>query len=383
MACCSKNGCAVRHRARYGPVRRHVSLYLDMVEKQLTYDALKIIGFDPALAAAIGEMRFLQSLAQDGKIIQGLIVAQKRSRAWTFFARVPGCRPSGSKRTAFTARGVWLAPEATLATVADGVCAFAEGCAVWPKHRRPAPSSFRPPATRCAAPWTRLAMRTRQRTFFFNLPATWQTAAARRLFHAELERLGRFLERLGGQMSTGDAKGRSFPNTTGNGSDAGHSSDSLAARPASPTGSPWRWSAARCSRRNWKCSTKSSRRRACGAERHRAGERNLLPPGPQPGTDRGRASEVQAPVQPLGCREPVRKPSTMNRPAPWRSCATTTATTSWTPSSGPTHGSTPGSARGWRSVARAASCSGSMFGCDLWRAKPRASGKPLACRCWC
>ena len=42
------------------------------------------------------------------------------------------------------------------------------------------------------------------RLFLFNLPATWQTPAARRLYHAEVERLGRFLERLGGQSPTTD-----------------------------------------------------------------------------------------------------------------------------------------------------------------------------------
>ena len=55
-----------------------ISLYLDMIEKQLTFDALKIIGFDVALAKTlVGEMRFIQSLAQTGKITQGLIVAEK------------------------------------------------------------------------------------------------------------------------------------------------------------------------------------------------------------------------------------------------------------------------------------------------------------------
>ena len=49
-----------------------------MIEKQLTYDALKIIGFDTKLAEwLIGEMRFMQTLAEARKIIQGLIVAQK------------------------------------------------------------------------------------------------------------------------------------------------------------------------------------------------------------------------------------------------------------------------------------------------------------------
>jgi hypothetical protein len=49
-----------------------------MIEKQLTFDALKIIGFDTALAQTlVCEMRFIQSLAQSGKIIQGLIIAEK------------------------------------------------------------------------------------------------------------------------------------------------------------------------------------------------------------------------------------------------------------------------------------------------------------------
>jgi SAM-dependent methyltransferase len=72
------SGCSVRLMQDTGRFAKCVPLYLDMIEKQLTYDALKIIGFDQALAGAlIGEMRFLQSLAEEGKTIQGLIVAQK------------------------------------------------------------------------------------------------------------------------------------------------------------------------------------------------------------------------------------------------------------------------------------------------------------------
>jgi len=57
----------------------HVDLYLDMLEKQLTYDALKIIGFDLELMGAMGgEMHFLRDLAHAGKIAQGIFVARKR-----------------------------------------------------------------------------------------------------------------------------------------------------------------------------------------------------------------------------------------------------------------------------------------------------------------
>ena len=72
------NGCTVRVAENTGRFSRYMPLYLDMIEKQLTYDALKIISFDAALAQMLtGEMRFMQTLADAGKIIQGLIVAQK------------------------------------------------------------------------------------------------------------------------------------------------------------------------------------------------------------------------------------------------------------------------------------------------------------------
>ena len=72
------DGCSVQVARDTGRFAACMPLYLDMIEKQLTFDALKIIGFDLALAQSlVGEMRFIQSLAQAGKIIQGLIVAEK------------------------------------------------------------------------------------------------------------------------------------------------------------------------------------------------------------------------------------------------------------------------------------------------------------------
>ena len=71
-------GCAVREASDTGRFAAYMPLYLDMLEKQLTYDALKIIGFDTALAEGLlTEMHFLKALADAGKIIQGLVVAQK------------------------------------------------------------------------------------------------------------------------------------------------------------------------------------------------------------------------------------------------------------------------------------------------------------------
>ena len=72
------SGCTARVAHDTGRFATAMPLYLEMIEKQLTYDALKIIGFDTGFAATlIGEMRFIQALAQAGKIIQGLVVAEK------------------------------------------------------------------------------------------------------------------------------------------------------------------------------------------------------------------------------------------------------------------------------------------------------------------
>jgi SAM-dependent methyltransferase len=72
-------GCEVlvaKDTGRFAPC---VDLYLNMLNLQLTYDALKIIGFDVALMGSLGgEMNFARDLAHAGKIIQGLFVAKKK-----------------------------------------------------------------------------------------------------------------------------------------------------------------------------------------------------------------------------------------------------------------------------------------------------------------
>ena len=50
-----------------------------MLEMQLTYDALRIIGFDLALMESLkGEMNFMRELAHDGKIVQARFIARKK-----------------------------------------------------------------------------------------------------------------------------------------------------------------------------------------------------------------------------------------------------------------------------------------------------------------
>jgi SAM-dependent methyltransferase len=72
-------GCDVLVAKDTGRFVPYVDLYLNMLGMQLTYDALKIIGFDQNLMKAMaGEMAFMQQLAYAGKIAQGLFVARKR-----------------------------------------------------------------------------------------------------------------------------------------------------------------------------------------------------------------------------------------------------------------------------------------------------------------
>jgi len=74
------NGCEIVHACDTGRFAPYVDLYLDMLNKQLTYDALKRIGFDMELMSAMGkEMVFMQHLAHAGKIAQGLFIAQKKA----------------------------------------------------------------------------------------------------------------------------------------------------------------------------------------------------------------------------------------------------------------------------------------------------------------
>jgi ubiquinone/menaquinone biosynthesis C-methylase UbiE len=74
-----KNGCELLRAEDTGRFAPHVDLYLQMVDMQLTSDALRLIGYDMEMMGAIaGEMQFMQGLAHDGKIAQGLFVAKKK-----------------------------------------------------------------------------------------------------------------------------------------------------------------------------------------------------------------------------------------------------------------------------------------------------------------
>jgi ubiquinone/menaquinone biosynthesis C-methylase UbiE len=74
-----QNGYEVVEAEDTGRFAPYVDLYLQMVDMQLTYDALKVLGFDTeAMGGVAGEMGFMQGLAHAGKVAQGRFIARKR-----------------------------------------------------------------------------------------------------------------------------------------------------------------------------------------------------------------------------------------------------------------------------------------------------------------
>jgi ubiquinone/menaquinone biosynthesis C-methylase UbiE len=74
-----KNGCEVIEAEDTGRFAPYVDLYLNMVEMQLTYDALRILDFDADRMGSIATgFKFFQYLANAGKIAQGRFIARRR-----------------------------------------------------------------------------------------------------------------------------------------------------------------------------------------------------------------------------------------------------------------------------------------------------------------
>jgi ubiquinone/menaquinone biosynthesis C-methylase UbiE len=73
-----QSGCRVECSEDTGRFAPCIDLYMSMIEQQLAWDALAIIGFDQSMLEAIlGEMAFAGRLAREGKLVQGMFVAAK------------------------------------------------------------------------------------------------------------------------------------------------------------------------------------------------------------------------------------------------------------------------------------------------------------------
>jgi SAM-dependent methyltransferase len=73
-----RNGCRIKCAEDTGQFAPCVDLYMSMLQRQAGYDALRILGFQgDVLEGLAAEFSFTQQLAHEGKLIQGLFVAQK------------------------------------------------------------------------------------------------------------------------------------------------------------------------------------------------------------------------------------------------------------------------------------------------------------------
>ena len=104
-------------------------------------------------------------------------------------------------------RGVWSAEDFRLGAwpLSAGVCAFAEAAVRFAEARTDSAVIFSTACDQMRRGFDAAMVRGQRRAFLFNLPATWQTAAAGQIWRSELDRLGQFLLALGGRAPSPEA----------------------------------------------------------------------------------------------------------------------------------------------------------------------------------
>jgi hypothetical protein len=97
-------------------------------------------------------------------------------------------------------RGIWSAKRFRpgSSSLSAGVCAFSEAAVQFSEAAADSAVIFSTACDQMRRGCDAAIFHKQERAFLFNLPATWQTAAARQIFRSELERLGQFLLTIGG-----------------------------------------------------------------------------------------------------------------------------------------------------------------------------------------
>jgi hypothetical protein len=100
--------------------------------------------------------------------------------------------------------GVWFAEDLGCGALplSAGVCAFSEAVLRFAETHHDAAMIFTTACDQMRRTFDAFAGSQPGRAFLFNLPATWQSPVALRIFRSEVERLGRFLEAHGGHAPT-------------------------------------------------------------------------------------------------------------------------------------------------------------------------------------
>ena len=116
------------------------------------------------------------------------------------FCTSPWVPPEWIKAHGLEPRGVWLAKDFACEplSLAAGVCAFANAAVRLAERQSQAAVIFTTHCDQLRRGFDTVAGAASSRSFLFNLPVTWQTPVAERMFCDELRRLGQFLIGLGG-----------------------------------------------------------------------------------------------------------------------------------------------------------------------------------------
>jgi len=109
-------------------------------------------------------------------------------------------------------------PANSFAPVTDalpGVCAFAEAAVRFAEARTDDAVIFSTACDQMRRGFDAALFHGQRRAFLFNLPATWQTAAAGQIFRSELERLGQFLLSIGGRAPSAEGLRQEMARSSG------------------------------------------------------------------------------------------------------------------------------------------------------------------------
>jgi benzoyl-CoA reductase/2-hydroxyglutaryl-CoA dehydratase subunit BcrC/BadD/HgdB len=123
------------------------------------------------------------------------------ARSAEVFLASPWIPPEWVRAHGLRPRALWLAPNFAqpAAPLPAGVCAFAEATLQFAKAHSETAVVFSSACDQLRRAFDSATLHDHHRAFLFNLPATWQTPVASRIFRAELKRLGRFLLSIGGE----------------------------------------------------------------------------------------------------------------------------------------------------------------------------------------
>jgi hypothetical protein len=123
------------------------------------------------------------------------------------FSTSPWVPPEWIRAHGLEPRGIWLARDFACEPLplAAGVCAFANAVVNLAERQAESAVIFTTHCDQLRRGFDAVAGATQPRVFLFNLPVTWQTPVAERIYSDELKRLGRFLVGLGGHAPTAAA----------------------------------------------------------------------------------------------------------------------------------------------------------------------------------